>query len=209
MIRLFNAFVKITGFPAAAAIFRTKIFYENKAVSCRRIRGAAIIVSNHTSVFDYAVLLFVFFGRTLRTLMAEVLFQKQPLGTFLKMMGGIRVDRGSADYGFMSKCEKILTSGGVVCVFPEGRIPLKGEARPLPFGPGAAYLSAASGVPVIPVYTDGGYFGKKRAHVIIGTPVYPPVTDGSDPSAVSAYNDAIREKIKFLGELLEKRKKEK
>ena len=80
MIRLFNAFVKLTGLPAALLVFRTKVYYEDKAAQGRHIKGAAVLVSNHTSVFDYAVYLFVFFTRTLRTLMAEVLFEKATRG---------------------------------------------------------------------------------------------------------------------------------
>lgn len=211
-IRLFNAFVKITGFIPQFFCFRTKIHYEDKKIQGRHVKGGAIVVSNHTSVFDYAVFIFVFFTRTLRTVMAEVLFEKQPLGTFLKMMGGIRVDRESNEYGFMGKCEKILSRGGLLCVFPEGRLPKKGEERPLPFKPGAAYLSMVTGVPVIPVYTNGSYFTKKRAEVIIGTPVYPSElidNNKTDKENVTAINDALREKLLYLEKTLEKRQSKK
>ena len=60
----------------------------------------------------------------------------------------------------------------MVEIFPESRLPLKGEARPLPFKPSAAYLGLLSGAPMIPVYTNGAYFSKKRARVIIGKPLY-------------------------------------
>ena len=94
LTEFFNGFVKVTGWPAYKIAFRPKVYYEDKSVQGRHIKGAAMVVSNHTSVFDYALLLFVFFTRTLRVQMAEVLFQKQPLGLFLKMMGGIYVNRG-------------------------------------------------------------------------------------------------------------------
>ena len=171
LIQLFNAFVKITAYPVQLPVFRTKIYCEDKTVQGRTVKGAAILISNHTSVWDYAVYLFVFFFRTLRTQMAEVLFQKKPLGLFLKMMGGIRVDRYAHDFGFMAKSQAILERGGVVLIFPEGRLPLKNETPPLPFQPGAAYLGLISGVPLIPVCTNGAYFSKKRARVMIGKPV--------------------------------------
>lgn len=210
LIRLFNAFAKITGWLPQFICFRTKVYYEDKAVQSRRVKGAAIIVSNHTSIFDYAVYLFVFFFRTLRTVMAEVLFEKKALGPLLKLLGGIRVDRDANEYGFMSKCEKILQKGGLVCIFPEGRLPKPGEERPLPLRPGAAYLSLAENVPVIPVYTNGSYFNKKRARVIIGTPIYP--DDHTDPGKTDkentiAVNAAIREKLLYLEKLLEERQK--
>ena len=210
LIRFVNAFVKITGLIPQFLCFRTKVCYEDKTVQSRRVKGGAIIVSNHTSVFDYAVYLFVFFGRTLRTVMAEVLFKKKVLGVFLKLMGGIRVDRDSNEYGFMSKCEKILQSKGLLCVFPEGRLPKPGEEKPLPFKPGAAFLSLAENVPVIPVYTNGSYFNKKRARVIIGTPIYPAEysdKNRSDKENTEALNTAIREKMLYLEKLLEERQK--
>lgn len=173
MIAFFNAFTKITGWLVQKLCFRTKIYYEDRKVQGRRIKGPAIIVSNHTSVFDYAVILFVFFSRTLRYQMAEVLFKNKILATFLKMMGGIFIDRKAHDYGFMEKSRRILEKGGVVGIFPEGRLPVKGkdEMIPLEFLPGAAELALEMQVPIIPVYTNGSYFSRKRACVIIGTPV--------------------------------------
>ena len=212
LIKLFNAFVKLTGWLPQLICFRTKVYYEDKALQGRRVKGGAIIVSNHTSVFDYAVYLFVFFGRTLRTVMAEVLFKKKVLGVFLKMMGGIRVDRDANEYGFMNKCEKILQKGGLLCIFPEGRLPKPGEEKPLPFKPGAAYLSLAENVPIIPVYTNGSYFNKKRARVIIGTPVYPldcTNKNKTDKENTEAVNAALREKLLYLEKLLEERQRSK
>ncbi len=171
MIALWNIFVKITAWPVQFFCFRTKVYYEDKKTQGRRIKGPAIIISNHTSIFDYAVYLFVFFSRTLRFQMAEVLFKKKILGTFLKMLGGIFVDRDSFDFGFVAKSEDILRRGGVVGIFPESRLPRKGEERPLEFKTSAAFIALSAGVPVIPVYTNGSYFNRKRARVIIGRPI--------------------------------------
>lgn len=204
LIRLFNFFVKITGFPAAFFCFRTKIYYEDKSSSNRRIKGSAIIISNHTSVFDYAVYLFVFFSRTLRVQMAELLFKKKILGPFLRMLGGIYVNRNTHDFGFISKSLELLKKGWVVGVFPESRIPLPSEERPLPFKTSAAYLALASGVPVIPIYTNGSYFRKKRAAVVIGKPIdarsleNPSLTDRENLMRIT---DTLREKIIFLEKL--------
>ncbi|MBO7520588.1 MAG: 1-acyl-sn-glycerol-3-phosphate acyltransferase, partial [Clostridia bacterium] len=164
--------------------------------------------SNHTSVFDYAVYLFVFFGRTLRFQMAEVLFKKKILAVFLKCMGGIFVDRDTHDLGFIARSESILEKGGIVGVFPEGRLPREGEERPLPFKTGAAFLALSSDAPVIPVYTNGSYFNKKRARVIIGRPVFAQdfVTDDlSDKEKIGRVSEALRERIIELKELLDEK----
>ena len=60
MIGFFNGFVKVTGWLVQKIIFRTKIYYEDKKVQSRSIKGKAIISSNHTSVYDYAVMLLSF-----------------------------------------------------------------------------------------------------------------------------------------------------
>lgn len=198
LIHFVNLFVKITGWPVQFVCFRTKILYEDKEAQSRRIKGKAIVISNHTSVFDYAVMMFVFFGRTLRYQMAEVLFNKKFLGPFLRTLGGIRVDRNIYDFSFMAQSQSILDEGGVVGIFPEGRLPRAGEERPLPFRPSGAYLAMLSKAPVIPVYTNGSYFCKKRAVVLIGKKFY--AKDLTDPALsekenISLVNDAMRQRI--------------
>lgn len=210
MIALFNWFCKITGFIVQFFAFRTKVYYENKSVQSRRIKGPAIIISNHTSVYDYAVFLFVFFSRTLRYQMAEILYKKKILGLFLKMMGGIYVNRDNHDFSFIYKSEEILKKGGVVGIFPESRLPLENEEKPLPFKISAAYLAMLSNVKVIPVYTNGSYFNKKRARVIIGEPIYmeqiynPNLSEKENLETIS---NIYRNKIIYLGKLLDEKQK--
>lgn len=202
-IRLFNAFTKITAWPLQKLIFRTRILYEDKSVQSRRIRGAAMLISNHTSVFDYAIWLFVFWSRTLRVQMAEVLFRRKLLGLFLRQMGGIYVDRDGRDLSFVAKSVDILNAGGVVGIFPEGRLPRPGEERPLPFKTSAAYIALQTGCPIIPVYTDGSYFCRKRASVIIGTPILPEEAVGqTDEEKIVSLTGIFRARIVKLGEEL-------
>lgn len=208
LIKFCNWFTKITAWPVQKLLFRTKIHYEDQTVQGRKIKGSAILISNHTSVFDYAAHLFVFFTRTLRFQMAEVLFQKRILGCFLRCMGGIRVDRDAFNFGFMTKSQDILDRGGVVGIFPEGRIPLPDEARPLPFKPSAAFLALSSGAKIIPIFTNGSYFSKKRAQLIIGTPFYAAdFTDASltDKENIDRVNTALRQRITELETILNER----
>ena len=188
--------------------FRTKITYEDKNIQNRFIKGPAIIISNHTSVFDYAVYLFVFWSRTLRVQMAELLFDMKPLNILLKLLGGIKVDRNSHNFGFIEKSCDILKEGGVVGIFPESRIPLPDEKRPLEFKTSAAYIALRSEVPVIPAVTNGSYFNKKRARVLIGTPIN--VQDFTDETLserenIQRVSDGLRARI---AEMMEKQEKE-
>lgn len=205
MIALWNWFVKITGWLPQKLIFRTKVYYEDKKAQSRRIKGPAIIVSNHTSVYDYAVFMFVFFSRTLRYQMAELLFRKKGLGGFLRSLGGIEVNRETHDVSCMAKSASILQHGGVVGIFPESRLPKPDETPPLEFKSGAALLALSSGVKIIPVYTDGCYFKKKRARVIIGKPVdVRALYDDSlsERQNIDVITEKLRQKIIDLGVLL-------
>ncbi len=206
-MRAFIAFVKITGWPVQWLCFRTKVSYRDRKVQSRRIHGSAIIVSNHTAVYDYAVLLFVFFWRTLRTQMAEVLFEKGLLGRFLTCMGGIRVDRNSHNMGFVEQSVRILERGGVLCVFPEARLAREGESRPLPFQTSPFYIALESGAPIIPVYTNGCYFQKKRARVRIGTPIDARSlwhADEDEKTNLERITETVRQTVIELGKELER-----
>ncbi|MCH5351727.1 MAG: 1-acyl-sn-glycerol-3-phosphate acyltransferase [Clostridiales bacterium] len=212
MYRFLNGLVKATAFPAYWFCARTKVHYEDKKAQSRKIKGSAIIISNHTSVYDYALMLFLFFGRTLRYQMAEVLFKSKNLARFLKMMGGIFVDRDAYDFSFVSESIDILEKKGVVGIFPESRLPKPDEERPLPFKPSVTYIALESEAPIIPVYTNGVYFSKKRAQVIIGKPIY--VRDLWDSALDEKQNienitEALRQKIIDLGEELKKRSQKK
>ena len=130
---------------------------------------------------------------------------------FLRMLGGIYVDRDSKDFGFISKSEEILGKGGVVGIFPEGRIPLPGEEMPLEFKTSAAYIALSSGARIIPVVTDGAYFGRKRAHVLIGKPVVMsdllPSKSGNLPQReeILEVTEKLRQRIAGLKETLDER----
>lgn len=209
LIRLFCALFKITGWLPQRVAFRTKVYYEDKSVQSRRIKGKAVIVSNHTSLFDYIALVFTFLFRTLRVQMAEVLYEKKFLGFLLKMLGGIYVNRNTLNLSFISKSEDVLNKGGVVGIFPESRLPLKGEERPLPFKSSAAFIALSADAPVIPVYIDGRYFTRKRTRIIIGKPMN--INDYIDDSLPKKENlinatNAMRDKIIELERMMNEKR---
>ena len=95
---------------------------------------------------------------------------------------------------------------GLLCVFPEGRLPKPGEEKPLPFKPGASYLSLAENAPIIPVYTNGKYFTMARAKVRIGTPIDAREywdADVDEKTNLTRITDVIRQKVIELGKDVE------
>ena len=190
MIALFHWFVKITGWLPQKLVFRTKVYYEDEAVQGRKIKGKAIVAPNHTSLFDYAVMMFLFPMRTLRGLVAEVMYNKGFLmRLFFACLGTIRVDRTTNDFSFIDKSRRVLERGGVIEIYPEARLPDPGDERPLPFKPSTVYLALETDTPIIPVFSTGKLFCKERNRVIIGTPFY--VQDMIDESLSTTENVQI------------------
>lgn len=204
---LFHWFVKITGYIPQLLALRMKIHYEDRAVQSRRIRSRAIVVCNHNDVWDVGILMFVFPGRTLRCAVAELLYRKNIFMTLLlHCLGCIRVDRESFDFSFVGRLKRILDRGGVVEIYPESRLPQKGEQRPLPFKPSYVHLALEADAPIIPVYCNGKIFSSQRTQVVIGTPVDTrELYDGalSEKENVQKINEYVRSKIIELGKQIE------
>ena len=205
-------FIKITGFIPWFFGYRAKIYYEDKSVQDRRIKGKAIVMPNHHSVMDVALHMFVFWGRTLRCLAAELMYKKNIFMTLmLKLLGYIKVDRDSHDFSFLGKAEKVLNKKGVIEIYPESRLARPGEEKPLEFKPSVVYLALSTGAPIIPVYHTGALFKKERALVIIGKPI--DVKEWYDDTLGERENIEIickklRERVIELGNELERQRKE-
>ena len=215
MNKFVTGFVKVTGLPLQYFYFRKKIYYEDKKHTSRKIKGGALIVSNHTSVYDYPLIMYTFFSRVIHTLVAEVIYKKNSfMNKFMNDLGAIRVDRDSYNFNFMYKMIEVLNENKVGLVFPESRLPTEKDepGQLLDFKPSYVYVALQTGAPIIPVYTNGVYGKlkrkkKDRARIIIGKKFY--INDLYDSNKtekenIEFINDYIKNKIKSLGELLEK-----
>ena len=169
LVALFVGFVKVTGALPAWLFLKPKVHLS--AGAKRRLPKSCILVSNHISLMDFVLCLLVFPFRTIRFLIAEVLYNRSKLlALFLRTMGGIRVDRDARSFDFVSHALDVLDNGGTVGVFPQGRLPLKGQH--FPFTVSTAFIAMHANAPIVPVYTDGNYGLFQRANMVIGAPLY-------------------------------------
>lgn len=202
LVNFMMGFVKITGFIPALIFLKPKVIRTNS----EPIPAPAIIVSNHKSLMDFVLYLLVFPFRTIRFLMAEVLFNKGKLfAWFLSAIGGIRVDRDSHDFAFVSDALEALENGETVGIFPEARLPING--KPFPFTVSTAFIATHADAKIVPVFTDGNYGLKKRATVVIGEPFY--LTDYmkescSEDEQLKHLTDILRNKVYDLEKLAKK-----
>lgn len=213
MYFIINWFVKLTGWIPQLLIFKTKVHYEDKSVQDKRIKGKAIVVSNHNDLMDFAVLMFVFWRRTLRCAVAELMYEKNIIMTLLlKGLGCVKIDRNNHNFSFLGRFKKILDKGGVVEIYPESRLPKKGEETPLEFKPSYVYLALESGAPIIPIYSNAKIFDREHERVIIGKPIYAQELfdhNLSERENISNINQYVRSKIIELGKELERQTEKK
>ncbi|MDT0345526.1 lysophospholipid acyltransferase family protein [Streptomyces sp. DSM 44938] len=125
--------------------------------------GPVILAVNHTHNVDGPVLM----GTAPRPV--HFLIKKEaftgPLGTFLRGMGQIRVDRAGADRAAIGSALAVLAAGGVLGIFPEGTR-TTGDFAALRAG--LAYFALRSGAPVVPVAVLGS--GERPGRVIAALP---------------------------------------
>lgn len=168
-VNLCLGFVKLTGALPAWLLLKPRVHVA--AGAKRRLPKSCILVSNHISLMDFVLCLLVFPFRTIRFLIAEVLYNKNAfMRVFLDAIGGIRVERESKSFDFVSHALEVLDDGGTVGVFPQARLPLKGQK--FPFTVSTAFIAMRTDAPIVPVYTDGNYGLFKRANLVIGPAIY-------------------------------------
>ncbi|MDH3678904.1 MAG: HAD-IB family hydrolase [Acidimicrobiia bacterium] len=117
--------------------------------------GAAIVVFNHRSYFDSSAINFTLAktDRPARFLGKKEVFDAPVIGALSKMMGGIRVDRGTGSDEPLEHAIHALEAGEMVSLAPQGTIP-RGPAffdTELKGRWGAARLAHATRAPVIPI----------------------------------------------------------
>ncbi|MGW0252364.1 lysophospholipid acyltransferase family protein [Nocardia goodfellowii] len=116
--------------------------------------GPVIVASNHISMLDAVFLWGALRRRAVAIAMAE-LWSWPLVGWLVRRLGQIPVVRRDSASGrsAMAQAEQILRHGGVLIIYPEGRLVAPGEHEP--YKPGVAHLAMTTGVPIIPVATTG------------------------------------------------------
>ena len=150
--------------------FKKKVYYENKKESSRNVRKKALIVSNHRSLMDYMVTIFLFHFRRTFCLMSELVFSHGPFVSFFtKVMGGVEIDRRNYDFSFINKSIDMLDKNKMLIVYPEGKVSTNKKLNY--FHPTYLLISLRTDTPITPVFTNGDYSLFKRTHLVIGNKI--------------------------------------
>ena len=205
-------FVKISGILPFLIWYRPQKHYES---SDRKACGRGEILIANPTMMDFAMMLFVYPFRTIRVLMAEILYSNPFMKWFLPQLKGIRVNRHEPENtDKLHEAIVTLNQGGIVGVFPEGHLNANGKnyGPLLPFSSGAAYLAIRTGAPVRPLYFHVA-FGLHRSHIMVGDPIDLQGMFGEDTSPENIGKamrylrqkmEKLREETKFRAEFQEK-----
>ncbi|MBU1095898.1 MAG: 1-acyl-sn-glycerol-3-phosphate acyltransferase [Bacteroidetes bacterium] len=114
--------------------------------------GAALLVSNHISLLD-GPLLAVTNKRKLSAFAKKSVFGSKVKLWYLKAIGGIPVQSKSINRELLTKTMQLFNKGGILMIFPEGKINSSGELGE--FKDGFIKIAAQFHVPIIPVTIKG------------------------------------------------------
>lgn len=145
--------------------FRPKRIYLNKE-NKKHIRGGALIVANHITIFDpMYIMIGLWYRRHHFIAMQDFFNTKGKRFLFTKVFSCIPIDRDNVSIGSIKSIVNHLKSGEVVSMFPEGHVNSDKEGMKN-FKSGMVMMSMMSGAPIIPIYL------KRRKHfysrVVIG-----------------------------------------
>ena len=115
--------------------------------------GPFIVTSNHLSLVD-PVFVALAVGRLVRFLALDELFNRTRVGDeIMYYFGSIPISRDRPPLGALQDALAVLEEGNILGVFPEGGRALHWGERSIKRG--AAWLSLATGAPIIPCAITG------------------------------------------------------
>jgi len=123
--------------------------------------GPVILVANHVNWMD-PVVIALSCPYQMSMLAKADLFHIPVLGNLLHKWGMIPINRGGADREALRKALKVLASGRILGLFPEGKRNYEGELQKGLSG--AAFLALQSGAVIIPIGVIGTRGIKVRPH---------------------------------------------
>ena len=169
--------------------------------------GAYIIAPAHRSMLDIPLASAVT-NRRIRFMGKAPLFRVPVLGAVFRALGGFPVERDGGDVGPVRDSLRILEAGEPLVVYPEGSRQRGRQIAELQ--PGAAYLAAKVGVPIVPVGIAGAEEtfrtrpgrmpGFGRIVVLVGEPILPPTRTSSvvKRSSVDELSATLHERLQKL-----------
>jgi 1-acyl-sn-glycerol-3-phosphate acyltransferase len=166
--------------------------------------GPVILAPVHRSFADFGFAAFCT-DRKLFFMTKDEMWKNKWLGKLLLSVGAFPVHRESADREALQRAEEVLRKGSVLVLFPEGTRREGLLVKDLMEG--AAFLSARTGAPIVPVGIGGSDLAMPKGsrvpkprtvQVVIGPALPPPPRTGGGRVARSAVHAATEALVPAL-----------
>ncbi len=194
--------IRVSGALPGLIWLRPKIRYTSKAAK-KRIRGGALLVSNHTSFVDPALVMFAVWYRRQKFVCHQA-FMETKAGPFFRAAGCcIPIDADNFNIGSFREITESLRDGNVVTMFPEGHVN-QDDGKVKEFKTGTALISMQSKCPVVPVYIKPRLHWYSRLKVVIDEPVADMCGDRPAFSQINEITKHLQQREEFLEEYAEK-----
>ncbi len=154
------------------SVIYLKIFFRFKVYGKENVpeTGNIIICANHSSNND-TLMLAMATKREIHFMAKEELFRNPILRWVFTKAHAIRVNRDGNDSLAIRSAIRVLNSGEVLGIFPQGTRDKGGIHKPDSFKSGVATLSVKTCSPVIPVFISEEYKLFRRSSVYVGSPL--------------------------------------
>jgi len=166
--------------------------------------GPVILAPVHRSFADFAFTAFCT-QRKLFFMTKDSMWKNKWLGKLLLYVGAFPVHRESADREALQRAEEVLTRGECLVLFPEGTRRQGAAIEDLMEG--AAFLSARTGAPIVPIGIGASDLAMPKGsaipkpytiQIVIGPPLAPPERTGGGRVSRSSVHAATEH---LVGEL--------
>ena len=161
--------IRVTAVPGLL-FFRPKAFYENEEAR-KKIRGGALLISNHVGFFDPVHLMFAIWYRRHHFICMKEFFEEGKLKRFIfQSFLCIPIDRENFNMSTFREITEHLKQGELVTMFPAGHIGFE-ENDLSGFKSGMVMMALSGDCPIIPVYLHKKEHRFSRLKFAVGSPV--------------------------------------
>ncbi len=197
---LFYDFVKLTAAIPGLLWFRTKKVYASKRAK-EKIRGGALLISNHSGDIDPIILMFAVWYRRHHFIATTDLFNTKLKRFLFESFHCIEVDKENVSMNAFREIVSLLQKDKLVSIFPEGYLTRNEEVQK--FKSGVVLMAVTAKKPIVPVYVKKRKSFFRRQCVVIGEPINPIEICGKMPSLseMEKIAELLREKEKELKEI--------
>ena len=146
-----------------------KLIFNTKVVGLENLPDKPyILAGNHRNMFD-VVILITNIDDEIHFMAKKELFKVKILNNIFSKMGAFPVDRESVDIKTVKESFRLLRSGEVLGIFPEGTRNRTDNIL-LPFKEGVSGIASKVNVPIVP-FGISGEFKRNKLNLNIGEPI--------------------------------------